>query len=192
MRALVVCGLLLGCDGHPKPACSTFSACGGDPTGAWSYVEQCGGAAMTNPFAQSCPTATFSSSPAAVNGSVHFNADKSFTEDATGSQSAHFMLPASCLGSLGSISSCQDLATQLQANPPSGLTVMASCTGTVQTSCTCDMTVNENRHLTGTWQVSGTNLIVTTSSSATSAFCVSANDLLVSTGSSGGYVLFSR
>lgn len=192
MRGLVLCGLLLGCDGHPKPACTTFSACGGDPTGTWSYVEQCGAPMMTNPFAQSCPTATFSSSEPTENGTVKFNADKSFAEDVTGSQSAQFTLPASCLGSLGSFTSCQDLANQLQSNPPSGLTVTASCTGTVQTSCMCNMTVNENLHRSGTWQVSGTNLMVTTSSTATNAFCVSGSDLLVSTGSSSGYIVFAR
>jgi hypothetical protein len=195
--------LLVGCgDGHGgscegfaaanQASCHSFTACGGNPQGTWNYAGACGVSA-TNPFAGVCPEATWSVGDPDYTGTVKFNADTSWAYDLSGSQSACFSLPASCLKNTN-ITSCQDLQTALQsAMSPNG-TVMASCGGSTSSSCACTFTISQTLHQTGTWQVSGSNVLVTTQSGpSTNPFCVSAHELDVENPQfSGDYILFSR
>jgi len=197
MRLLVVALLgsflgilgIAGCSsgGGSTPACSTtFTPCGGDPTGTWTYVTEC------NPLGASaiCPQAT-SNISVNLSGTYTFNADKTFSINATAADTGTLTIPASCLNNIPCSELNQDSTTD-------GITIKETCTGT--TTCDCTISISGTLNQTGTWAVAG-NDIVTTANGGTASmpqsYCVKGSELdlaggMMGTMSAGAYTLFTQ
>jgi len=119
----------------------SFSKCGGDITGTWGLTGICADVPEgADPFGGACPEATVDVN-LNVTGSITFEAGGTYTKNFETSSSVTFIVPASCLSSMGS-SSCSDLEDERTA-----------CSGDPSDTCTCVQ--EEAPHAdtgTGTWE----------------------------------------
>ena len=168
-----------GCRGSvDAPACAaSFTPCGGDPTGTWTYAEACNAGSV---MSASCPTAT-SDLSSNVSGTYTFNADKTFSTEATVAETGTETIPTSCLGTGVT---CSDLMTNMVVD---GLTVQETCTGT--TTCTCTVSISGTLDETGTWAMAGNDLVITPKggkASTPAGYCVSGDQLEIGGAVMGG------
>ncbi|HKO50168.1 MAG TPA: hypothetical protein VJV79_20700 [Polyangiaceae bacterium] len=155
-------------------ACPVVTPCGGDPVGDWTVKQQC----VTTPMdslASFCDGASLTISPLTVSGTVSFKADKTISSSGVISFTESVVFPASCVAEM----ECTDLETALvaTANVTSG-----QCDYDAVTGCSCQLAFSQNTMSSGTYEVQGTNLSVTTATSAqpqVDSFCVSGNTLSI-------------
>ena len=188
---LVVLGAAVsGCGGYDcsKP----FSACGGNIVGTWHPVTVCG---STQSSSSGCQGET-SSGNLNTSGSVVFNSDGTFSINETVSGTATDTFPKSCLPQF---QSCDQVAAFVSATGP-----MASCSGDISVSCTCQVTLKEMTvTANGTYTTSGSTVTLMQQGSSggnPASYCVQGNTLTVTGigmgGMSGmgaaGYSVFSK
>jgi hypothetical protein len=114
-------------DTEPAGLDCTFEACGGDVVGNWNLVGVCL-PDFGNPFAESCPTSTFSLTQGAT-GTFDILQDGTFQMLASLSLDVSATFPAECNAELAS---CDDWSLQF-----AGLV----CTGEVTGTCECGSSV---------------------------------------------------
>jgi hypothetical protein len=153
--------------------CGQIEPCGGNPEGTWKVTSSCANsAALMSAFTEglggSCTGATISNVSVTSSGTLSVNSDMSYV--ITGTQNVKFTmtLPASCLNG----ETCADLTTELQNDFPN-----ASCTGTG--SCACALTENNSQDDSGTYTISGTQILISSAAQgpSTQSFCVQGNTL---------------
>jgi hypothetical protein len=161
------------CGGSSGGSCGKVEPCGGNPVGAWKVSGSCVNSAalmstFTDSLGDSCTGATISNASVAASGTLSLNADMTYTIN--GDQMVKFTVnvPASCLNG----ATCADLATQLQNDFPN-----ATCTGS--SSCACALSDDSPQIDSGTYTVSGTQIVSESSSQGESSqsFCVQGNTL---------------
>jgi hypothetical protein len=133
-----------------------------------------------NPFAQQCPSSSFSES-ASVSGTLTFNTNGTFTITDMGSASGAVSLPSSCLTSGGVTLTCDQL--QADFNGDGGTGTMATCS-TTSSGCSCQLHANQPTMTeNGTYTTSGSSLTLTATNggSGTSPYCVQGSGLLLQT-----------
>lgn len=147
-----------------------FTACGGDLTGTWTFSAACANVpptALNAPWS-TCPTATISAT-IDMQGSITFNADKTYTVSDTMNRTIDGTLPKTCLGSG---QTCQSIIDASKGDTATDTGTDCKVTGTSKES-----TPNE----TGTWTTSGTTFTTTKtggSGSTSIAYCVTGNTLV--------------
>lgn len=150
------------CDPAPMP-------CGGDPVGSWNVESTCGFEAFPNPLADACPGSTFVIEVLGQTGTLTFEADGSFVQDFDiQAQVVATLDPMACFG--------VDCATfeQLAQGDNPGTTCQ-------EMGPTCECTIPDDgvpEQAMGTWEVMGTDLVLTTAEGAAgSAFCIGGDRL---------------
>jgi hypothetical protein len=175
--------------GSGAPACQpSFTPCGGNIVGTWSFATTCG---MQNLTSTSCPGESFNLSPN-VSATFTFNADGTFSENATVDETGTETIPLSCLG--GTVTDCTKLD---QSGTFSGLTFSVSnCSGTAAEGCTCTITETGTLSLTGTWTAAGTNLSLASNGGKPGTpigYCVSGSALLIAENSANSaYAILTK
>jgi hypothetical protein len=148
-------------------SCGGLEPCGGNIVGTWVVSSSCiNSAALSSTFQQSsgCATATASVSNLTNSGSLQFNSDMSYAITAFAqSFTLHVTVPTSCLGG----QTCANFQTTLQGNSPT-----ATCTGS--TTCVCDVPNSSSDTESGTYTISGTSVVTTSTAAGTSTvpYCV--------------------
>jgi hypothetical protein len=152
--------------------CGTVEPCGGNLTGTWTFTAECINSVALQPEAQQiCATASIGSVTANATGTVSFNSDLtySFSENSTGLIS--WSIPSSCTGGM----TCAAYGAYVQAGINTGTFI---CTGT--TTCSCTQTAVANVVDSGTYSLSGNNIVLTSASGGTTmtgAYCVQGGTL---------------
>lgn len=170
-------GLLSACgseDSHGNSAeCSSFYPCGGNLIGTWNLTNICI-SDMANPFATSCPSATFQGS-ADVTGSMEFRADGTYSGGGNITVSEDFTIPNSCLGSYTCASFQAALVQESEGTGAATCSASRSAAG-----CDCKYSVAQTSSAGGTYLISGTTVTTTKvdGTSSTRSFCVQGNTLL--------------
>lgn len=170
LASAVMCAALAGgCgpgsgDGGAPAGCLKFQPCGGDVVGTWNFVGACRSSTLltdlTTELQANCPGASVTSFDIHLSGTFTFNADLTYSTNASQTVTATEVLPLSCTG----FSSC---AAVQSASPTSVVT----CTGT--TTCTCRVVGTPPGVETGTYTTSGTNLTtVGPTDTTTEGYCV--------------------
>jgi hypothetical protein len=168
MLALAVlvggCGPSSGSNNNGPPGCLQAQPCGGDVVGTWTFLGACTSPTFfseTNSQLQAtCPGASVTAFDLGFSGTVTYNADLTYSANASETIDVTEMIPLSCLG----FATC---AAVVSDSPDSTL----SCTGT--TVCACHIRGSSPGIETGTYTVSGTNLtMVGPDHTSTDAYCV--------------------
>ncbi len=156
-----------------------FTACGGDAVGTWTLDSACVDI-DDNPFAEQCPTATFTIELTGATGSLEIGGDASYTVDFHFTGALSYTLPAAC----GVPANCADMS-----DAENGTTCAVAAGGD---GCTCTQPITDDNQVpeTGTYTTDG-NTITTTSSEAGSTpsvaeYCVDGNVLKVRFSSGSG------
>ncbi|MCB9689581.1 MAG: hypothetical protein H6735_31375 [Alphaproteobacteria bacterium] len=153
--------------------CIPVSPCGGDPTGSWTLVAGC---VVDDLDMEECPDATIDFT-LETEGTYDFLAGGAFSYDVTITVGSTMTLPAECL--------------------PGGLDcslIDAGCTGTTDTGCVCTSTEDpDHASGSGTWSVSGTDLVVDDGSGpSTQPFCIGGDTMTVLDPDGGAQLVFTR
>ncbi|MFI5302542.1 MAG: hypothetical protein ACHREM_31005 [Polyangiales bacterium] len=150
--------------------CAGYAACGGNVVGSWVLSEEClvGSAGVA-----SCPSATATISTPAT-GTATFGTDGTYSSAFTATPTESLTMPGSCLTG---VSDCTAFATSLakQAGIKS-----ATCTGTVATSCQCQVGLPSTSSTeSGTYTTAGNNLTLLPTGSAplTVTYCAQGTSL---------------
>jgi len=162
-------------------ACPAVTPCGGDPVGDWAIKQMCIGTAMAAASA-ACPGATQTLSPITATGTLSFTADGNTTSSAVISFTETAQLPASCYTE----ANCTTLLAALSAD---STVTNAQCNYDADTGCTCSLASTQPTMSSGTYQVQGTTLSITSATNGKTendGFCVSGNTLtLINVNASG-------
>lgn len=174
-------------DGAVTGGSCPFTACGGNIVGTWHFASACG--SISN---ASCPQGVVIEHETAQ-ATYMFNSDGTFMNTITGAFSQTARWPFGCLMiDAGAGQICADYQNMVQA------AIVAADAGTYGETYTCAMDVNQTcvcneaftlpspQSTTGSYTVSGTSLIITSSSDGGAAdagapasvrYCVSGNTL---------------
>ncbi|WP_437307353.1 hypothetical protein [Sorangium sp. So ce388] len=161
-------------------ACAEAQACGGDPTGSWTIAETCLDSSMFAEITEGCD-AEIDVSGVEFNGSAEFRSDGTYATTSTVTGPMKAVYPPACLTFENATLTCaqvdqsmQDLIAQGDAPYES-----ATCAAAGQ-DCVCTLILTQRTTTgTGTWSVSGSNLITESSGEAPEAlpFCVHGSSL---------------
>ncbi len=155
--------------GNAANSCPAFSACGGDLVGTWTIQQYCVNVPM-DAISALCPGASIGLSTLDVSGTMTFGADNTVTSAGSVSFAENVKFPASCMTS----AECTEYKAQLVAQGED-----AQCSYDAAAGCSCAVNLSENPMASGTYQVQGSQLTVTDSSSSDApevdSFCVSGN-----------------
>jgi hypothetical protein len=201
------CGADGGIDGIDDGAvatCGSVQPCGGDVVGEWTFGSTCetssGLAALKANFASMaasswCPSQTIVAVGPEASGSLVFDAAGTYSLDLVFGGTVDINFPAQCLAGV----TCDDTTAGLQAQIDDGTFPMPnvtsiSCSGV--SSCVCRETVNKPQYQSGTYVISGTDVLfaATTGAVTTRSYCVEGNALHLletSPGSAGQIVIDS-
>jgi hypothetical protein len=161
-----------GCGGSSGGTCSNTAGCGGDVVGTWTITSSCVSASSSMTSDSSCPTATTSGSAFNVRGTITYNADGTYSVNATIGGTVNVYLPASCLTTNGVTVTCDQLNQEFASNPTAGITVI--CSGS--SGCTCVETVaDQPSSETGTYTTTSAGVVTTTAADGTASqadYCV--------------------
>jgi len=159
-----------------------LTPCGGDLVGEWTIKEVCFDIAAPAALVAVCPDVTFSVSPAIATGTISFKADGTTSSSGSISFQEFVRFPNSCLTE----DECTLFGSQLST--AAGVTD-GTCTYAGSTGCSCSLTSNQPSMSSGTYEVQGTNVTVTNSTTGAKevdSFCVSGNTLRVRGPSTNG------
>jgi hypothetical protein len=162
-----------GCGGSSSGSgtCSSVTGCGGDLTGTWTISSACAEPEdLTQP--EACGNVAAHLSLLDATGTITFNADGTESQSIVVVALESLTFPTSCLPSA---TQC-DAATATVAAQPD--TTDASCSFSTA-GCTCSGEVTASTSASGTYQISGTSVIVTAAGESpdTDPYCVSGNEL---------------
>jgi hypothetical protein len=155
--------------------CPAITACGGDLVGDWTVQQLCLTTTTMDAVAQSCPGATFSLSPITATGTISFRADSTMSASAVVSLQEFVRFPASCYteAECTAYGAAASAATTITDSP---------CKYDVATGCSCTLTSTQPTMSSGSYQVQGNNVTITSSASSKpelDSFCVSGNTLSI-------------
>jgi len=145
------------------PACGV-EPCGGDITGTWNATEMCVDksvlmAAFVEGTMGACPGARLTTVNYPLSGTLTFNTDSTYAISLTLTASISISVPSSCING----ASCADLTGNFTSDPN---VQSATCTGT--STCTCTiMQMPDSTSESGTYSISGTNLLTTATGATT-------------------------
>lgn len=153
-------------------SCLQAPPCGGDLVGTWRLLGGCvNGADLTASASANCPARSVAGT-VDISGTATFGADLSYSFEAAQTITFFESIPLSCT----TFASCSELQAD---RAMSSATLVTTCTGT--TTCDCISTTSvPNTAVTGTYTTSGTNVVLTASTSTdpkTDAYCVQGNTL---------------
>jgi hypothetical protein len=152
--------------------CPVVTPCGGNLVGEWTIKQEC----ITLPaegFTATCPGLMLMLSPLTVSGTISFKADNTLSSSGTISFTESLRYPPSCADEAECSFIESALATQAGATN-------VQCEYDAATGCSCTLTSSQQPMRNGTYEVQGTNVALTSSTSATpeiDSFCVSGNTL---------------
>jgi hypothetical protein len=153
--AIAIALAFAGCGHDDHLGCGTVQPCGGDLVGTWRLATLC--AAQTPVPADLCAAATVVSSSYQVTGTATYDADLSYSVDATESATIEVSVPGSCLVFNGATVSCA------QITPRTAVDVDVRCVE-ANDGCLCTFVLlGRSRGEKGTYVTSGS--IVTDSPS---------------------------
>ncbi len=163
--------------------------CGGDVVGTWNAQKACvsGSQSVAVP---NCSPATVTITGTTPSGTVTFDAGGTWQTALTTNLAAHAVIAEGCYDS----TQCTQFEASLKGQP--GVTG-ASCS--FGKTCSCDYSSANNDASTGSFQINGTSITLTTDGSSdpptTDGFCVSGSTLTLTAGSgsgSTGSLVFTR
>jgi hypothetical protein len=100
--------------GGGSGTCGSTPACGGNIVGTWRIVSSCG-SSPTTVNGKQCAGAQPMQVTFSVSGTITFNADLTYSSNATASGMESISIPASCLAQSGA--TCAELDQLLSMNP---------------------------------------------------------------------------
>jgi hypothetical protein len=154
----------------PRDArCGTFEACGGDIVGTWGIEESC---ARAGP-AEGCLQSTVTYSSYNRTGTYEFSESGELVMNERTRYSLHQSMPLSCLDG----ASCVTFESLLESDVGgAGQTVDADATCRESgSSCSCDVTASIAEMLTGSYEIDGSTLVL--SSGVEYEYCVDGSEL---------------
>jgi len=157
--------------GNSGSACPQVPPCGGDLLGDWTIVQACIDV-PSDLFSDICAGSTVKVSSFTATGTVSFKADKTTVSSGVISFVQTTQLPASC------VSEAQCAASGAAfANDPRYSN--GQCQYDASTGCLCTVTSTQTPMNSGTYEVQGTDVILSSSNGKMSvdSFCVSGNTL---------------
>jgi len=161
-------------------SCPAITPCGGDLVGDWTIKQECMTTLMD--AVSVCAGATRSMSPLRVTGSVSFRADKTMTSTGVIAFSESIQIPSSCF----TVDECMQYGSLFTGQ--TGV-IDSTCAYDANTGCFCSLDVSADTMSSGTYEVQGTNVTITNSSTAKTevdSFCVSGSTLKVSQTNANG------
>lgn len=185
------------------PACGQVEPCGGDLTGTWDWATTCANLEAASAVLQQntgCAGAQVTQSDVALEGSVTFNADGSFTESSTRVDNSMIYAPIYC--STGS--TCEEVAAQEAASVAPGTTFLgcedaASSPGAAPDGCACGYETDYGSSTTdGTYAADSPSATLDFYSPAyggyfaTYAYCVSGDYMHWTELSANGHIVYDR
>lgn len=180
---------LVGCggsskDGDDSDGCANAAACGGDIVGAWQISSTCltfDSSTMSN---DDCPGQTTRVADWDMTGNFNFNADLTYSANATQTGTVVTTLPASCLMRQGITLSCAQLEDALQANLADSGFSSGTCSVSAGNGCACTIvTLPQSSNASGTYTTSGSGVLTQTETGGSpdsSNYCVKGSTLTLS------------
>jgi hypothetical protein len=166
-----------GSGGSGSGECVGAVACGGDLVGQWSITSDC---IQSSSPSGSCAGERLESSGLHVSGTFVFNADLTYTTNATISGTVTEVFPSACLTYQGV--TCAQLTASLQYSAQTG-GVGGSCATGAGGACDCTLQYpTQTSTQTGTYSTSGSTVTNTPTggSASTSSYCVQGSTLTIS------------
>ena len=154
--------------------CPVVVPCGGDLVGDWKVKQECvqiGEDAID----ALCPGATIGVTDLTADGTVSFKADNTMTSSGNFSFTETIRFPTSCM----TADQCRTYAIALSAEPS---VMNPQCVYDALTGCSCTMTSSQATMNSGTYQVQGSTVTITSAAGAqpeVDSFCVSGNTLSI-------------
>jgi hypothetical protein len=184
VSSAALASMLMSCGGGSGVAsCGKVAACGGDVVGNYTIAGACfNNAALNMQIVADCPGASVNVSGVSASGSASFNADLTYTLTETMTVTATETIPPSCLTQGALTLTCAQVDQLLQQEVATDPTTFQSAHCSGSSTCTCTFkTAAQTNTETGTYTISGTTLITTSSagSVSSSAYCVKDNALHV-------------
>jgi hypothetical protein len=156
--------------GGASSNCQLVSACGGDIAGSWTIVDFCPDtSAVPEAIMQICESAKLEYDEPKVSGTVDYNADKSYTQNASATGTGYLVLDQACLKQDSVTLTCKQVEEAINDKAKSRFTCSMAGTG-----CRCGLNIDQKSTDTGTYAVAGQNLSLTDKSGtkADNSFCV--------------------
>ncbi|MGH1344591.1 MAG: hypothetical protein ACRBN8_23735 [Nannocystales bacterium] len=136
------------------PVCTTEPApCEGDVVGTWTAEDSCGYEALPNFFDEICPGATQQITGSMLSGTRTFNEDGTYEIDQTTQLQADLQVDSVACAGL----ECEEFGTALSKGPEFDMT----CADAAGGGCDCTYTVLSPDAQTGTWDLFGGGLLLT-------------------------------
>lgn len=198
-----------GCEGTSSGSCPNVAGCGGDVVGTWTIDNACLGGFGRVPAADGlqgfCQQAAIDSSGLRLAGTITYDANGTYAEDAKLIGRLSFDLPPACLTRQGAALTCQQLsgasaqvsttasidtgAAGTGARAPSS-SASISCAANFDGGCACSTSIEQDVSVNGLYTTQGSML--TQLGGASAEYCVQGDTLylrspmqmLMSTGSS--------
>lgn len=192
---LVLVFLLSACSGSTSNGSGSSgscgsAACGGDLTGTWNAQKICYSGTISQSVTGCNNPATINMKNVTASGTVKFETGGTWTIALKEGFSAHVTYGQGCITSAAM---CSQVETGLKQQSN-----VTSATCTFSSTCACDYAGSTNQNQTGTYQINGTQVTLTTSGSTTApetdGYCVSGNTLTLTSNASGppSSFVFSR
>jgi hypothetical protein len=169
--------VLLGC-GSGSGQCGGNVACGGNLVGTWNIEDLCVESATSTMTGSTCSGIGVSTSGLRESGTITFNADLTYTSNATISGSLSETVPSSCLTTGGVTVSCAQLNAGFQPASDGGLA--GSCVSGGGGSCVCSFQFPSQTSMeSGTYSISGSTVTntPTAGTASSSSYCVQGSTL---------------
>ena len=154
--------------------CPVVVPCGGDLVGDWKVKQECVQIGE-DAIAGLCPGATIGVTDLTADGTVSFKADNTMTSSGNFSFTETIRFPTSCM----TADQCRTYAIALSAEPS---VMNPQCVYDALTGCSCTMTSSQATMNSGTYQVQGSTVTITSAAGAqpeVDSFCVSGNTLSI-------------
>ena len=179
---------LVGCGGSSEDdgsgACPNVTSCGGDVVGSWKITSTCLAFDVPSTMGNDgCPDQTTRVVDWQMSGNLNFNADLTYSANATQTGTVVTTLPAACLTRSGITLTCAQLEDGLQASLANGGFSSGTCSTSAGNGCACTLvTLPQSSNATGTYSTDGGVLTQTQTggSPESSDYCVKGSSLTVS------------
>ncbi len=191
-----VAALLVGCGGSSNSKdddsgeCAAAAACGGNIVGSWKISATCLTFDISSTMSNdNCPEQTTRVADWEMTGNLNFDADLSYSANATQIGTVVTTVPASCLMRQGITLTCAQLEDALQTSLADSGFSSGTCSTSSGNGCACTLvTLPQSTNVTGTYTTTGAGVLTQTptggSPSGSSSYCVKGSTLTLSPGAS--------
>jgi hypothetical protein len=162
--------------------CPAVAPCGGDITGTWKLASDCGVGTGTVDEQAGC-TVYVSAAVSSASGTFTFNADGTYTAEASLSENDTFTFSSACFSSGGAAGTCAQVASALgtEVMPTGPETTLSAWTCSPELeACACGVSLQvSNDTASGTYSTAGNALTATpsTATATTTGYCVQGSNL---------------